>query len=121
MRCDTSPWALLTVLLSFMNTCLQDLVQHWITKYDWRAEEARLNSSLHHFKMPVNSIDLHFVHERSPNEHAVPLILIHGWPGSILEFTELIPKLVNPGECLCESNESELHSKSVCSCPSKIK
>ena len=80
--------------------CLQDLIQYWVTKYDWQAEEARLNSSLHHFKMPVNSIDLHFVHERSPNEHAIPLILIHGWPGSILEFTELIPKLVNPRECL---------------------
>ena len=53
--------------------------------------------------MPVNSIDLHFVHEQSPNEHAIPLILIHGWPGSILEFTELIPKLTNPGECLCET------------------
>lgn len=76
---------------------VQDLIQYWITQYDWRAQEAKLNSSLHHFKMPVNSVDVHFVHERSPNEHAVPLILIHGWPGSFLEFTELIPKLVNPG------------------------
>lgn len=47
--------------------------------------------------MPVNSVDVHFLHERSPYEHAIPLILIHGWPGSFLEFTELIPKLVNPG------------------------
>ncbi|KAL3146131.1 hypothetical protein ABBQ38_015475 [Trebouxia sp. C0009 RCD-2024] len=47
--------------------------------------------------MPVNSVDVHFLHERSPYEQAIPLILIHGWPGSFLEFTELIPKLVNPG------------------------
>lgn len=76
---------------------VQTLVQHWI-KYDWRAEEAKLNQSLHHFKMPVNTIDLHFVHERSQHENAIPLILIHGWPGSILEFTEIIPQLVSPGQ-----------------------
>lgn len=77
---------------------LQEVLQYWITTYDWRAQEAQLNRSLHHFKLPVNTIDLHFVHERSQHKDAIPLVLIHGWPGSILEFTELIPQLVNPGE-----------------------
>ncbi|KAL0046501.1 hypothetical protein WJX82_002342 [Trebouxia sp. C0006] len=77
---------------------LQEVLQYWLTTYDWRAQEAQLNRSLHHFKLPVNTIDLHFVHERSQHKDAIPLVLIHGWPGSILEFTELIPQLVNPGE-----------------------
>ncbi len=76
---------------------MQEVLQYWLTTYDWRAQEAQLNRSLHHFKLPVNTIDLHFVHERSQHKDAIPLVLIHGWPGSILEFTELIPQLVNPG------------------------
>lgn len=77
---------------------LQDLLQYWIESYDWRAQEAILNKTLNHYTLHVNTINLHFVHQRSPSPNAIPLILIHGWPGSILEFTELIPKLVNPGE-----------------------
>ena len=76
---------------------MQELLHHCIMPYDWTAHEVKLNKSLHHFKMPVNTIDLHYVHERSSQAGAIPLVLIHGWPGSILEFTELIPKLVNPG------------------------
>lgn len=77
---------------------LQDLLQYWIESYDWRAQEAILNKTLNHYSLHVNTINLHFVHQRSPSPNAIPLILIHGWPGSILEFTELIPKLVNPGK-----------------------
>ena len=65
--------------------------------YDWRAHEKVLNKTLNHFTVQVNTINLHFVHQRSQSPNAIPLILIHGWPGSFLEFTEVIPKLVNPG------------------------
>ena len=78
-------------------TPLQELLQYWQTTYDWRKQEASLNQSLHHFRLSLNSIDLHFVHERSKHSDALPLLLVHGWPGSFLEFTELIPLLTNPG------------------------
>jgi len=64
------------------HTCgAQDLVQHWATKFDWRKQEAHLNR-FPQFKLPVNGIDLHFVHLRSADPDAVPLVLSHGWPGS---------------------------------------
>ncbi|DBA80888.1 TPA: hypothetical protein ACH3X1_008094 [Trebouxia sp. C0004] len=51
---------------------------------------------MHHFTIPLNAINLHFVHEKSKHTNAIPLLLTHGWPGSFLEFTEIIPQLVNP-------------------------
>ena len=59
----------------------QELAHHWATKYDWRKQEAYLNS-FPQFKLLVNGIDLHFVHLRSSEPDAVPLLLSHGWPGS---------------------------------------
>ena len=56
-------------------------MQHWATKFDWRKQEAHLNR-FPQFKLPVNGIDLHFVHIRSADPDAVPLLLSHGWPGS---------------------------------------
>ena len=53
---------------------------------------------MHHFTILLNAIDLHFVHEKSKHKNAIPLLLTHGWPGSFLEFTEIIPQLVNPGD-----------------------
>lgn len=77
---------------------LQELLQYWRTSYDWRKQEGLLNQSLHHFRIPLNTIDVHFIHETSQHKHAIPLLLMHGWPGSFLEFTEIIPQLVNPGD-----------------------
>ena len=77
---------------------LQELLQYWRTSYDWRKQEGLLNQSFHHFRIPLNTIDVHFIHETSQHKHAIPLLLIHGWPGSFLEFTEIIPQLVNPGD-----------------------
>jgi pimeloyl-ACP methyl ester carboxylesterase len=74
---------------------LQPLVEYWRNGYDWRRCEARLNS-LPQFMTEIDGLDIHFIHLRSVHEHATPLLLTHGWPGSVLEFIEAIPRLVDP-------------------------
>ena len=86
------------MLLSNTLLVLQELLQYWKTTYDWRKQEQILNKTMHHFSIPLNAIDLHFVHEKSKHKNAIPLLITHGWPGSFLEFTEIIPQLVNPGD-----------------------
>jgi pimeloyl-ACP methyl ester carboxylesterase len=75
---------------------LRELVDHWREAYDWRANEARLNELSHH-RTTVDGQSIHFVHARSPHDDALPLLLIHGWPGSIVEFLDVIPLLTDPG------------------------
>lgn len=74
---------------------LRELCDYWRTDYDWRTHEKELNK-LDHFKTKVKGVDLHFIHERSPNEKALPLIITHGWPGSVAEFTKIIGPLSDP-------------------------
>jgi epoxide hydrolase len=74
---------------------LQDLCGYWQQHYDWRAAEARLNQ-LDHFQTRIDGLDIHFVHARSPHPEALPLIITHGWPGSILEFEAVIGPLTDP-------------------------
>jgi epoxide hydrolase len=74
---------------------LRELVDYWRQTYDWRAQEARLNE-LDHFRTTVDGQSIHFVHSRSPDTDAFPLLLIHGWPGSIVEFQHVIPLLAHP-------------------------
>jgi microsomal epoxide hydrolase len=74
---------------------MQQLVEHWTTRFDWRAHEERLNA-LRHFKVDVHGIDLHFIHEPGQGPAPMPLLLSHGWPGSVLEFQRLIPLLTDP-------------------------
>ena len=74
---------------------LKELVTYWQTRFDWRAQERRLNQ-LPQFKTTVDGNDLHFVHQRSSHASATPLVLIHGWPGSFLEFTKVIGPLTEP-------------------------
>jgi pimeloyl-ACP methyl ester carboxylesterase len=74
---------------------LADLVRYWRDDYDWRAEEARLNE-LEHFRTEVDGQWIHFVHARSPHAGALPLLITHGWPGSVVEFLDVIPRLTNP-------------------------
>ena len=81
------PWSTGTSL-----AYLRELVRYWQHDFDWRAQETRLNR-LQQFTMPVHGIKLHFIHERSRAATAPPLLLCHGWPGSIVEFLELIPLL----------------------------
>ncbi|MGO8858211.1 MAG: epoxide hydrolase family protein [Steroidobacteraceae bacterium] len=74
---------------------LKSLVHHWRDRFDWRAAERRINA-LPQYVTGLGGTDIHFVHCRSPHEAATPLILTHGWPGSIVEFLDVIPWLVDP-------------------------
>ena len=74
---------------------LQQLVEYWRTAFDWRAEEARLNAFAQ-FKVPLCGIDLHFLHVAGKGPAPCPLLLLHGWPGSVFEFLELILRLCDP-------------------------
>ena len=74
---------------------LEELLEYWRNDFDWRAQEAILNQ-FDHFKTVVDGVDVHFIHQRSPNDDATPLLLTHGWPGSFTEFTNLIGPLTDP-------------------------
>jgi pimeloyl-ACP methyl ester carboxylesterase len=74
---------------------MQELARYWATDYDWRTCEARLNA-LPQFVTEIDGLDIHFVHVRSPHEDALPLVVNHGWPGSIIEQLKIIDPLVNP-------------------------
>jgi pimeloyl-ACP methyl ester carboxylesterase len=73
----------------------QELARYWTTDYDWRRCEARLNA-LPQFKTEIDGVDIHFIHVQSPNENALPLIMTHGWPGSVIELLETIGPLTDP-------------------------
>src|ERR671913_134711 len=74
---------------------LQELVRYWGTQYDWRKAEAKLNA-LPQFTTTIDGLDIHFIHIRSKHENALPLIVTHGWPGSIVEKLKIIEPLTNP-------------------------
>ena len=74
---------------------MQELARYWATEYDWRKCEARLNA-LPQFMTEIDGLDIHFVHVRSKHENALPLIVTHGWPGSIIEQMKIIDPLTNP-------------------------
>ncbi len=74
---------------------LRELAGYWRNTYDWRAHEAELNE-LDHFRTRLDGQLVHFVHARSPHPDAFPLLLTHGWPGSIVEFLDIIPMLTHP-------------------------
>lgn len=74
---------------------LRGLVEYWRTEYDWRRHEKALNG-FHHFTTNVDGLNIHFVHERSKEKNALPLVITHGWPGSFYEFLKVIPALVDP-------------------------
>ena len=74
---------------------IQDLAHYWATDYDWRKVEARLNA-LPQFIAEIDGLDIHFIHVRSKHENALPLIVTHGWPGSVIEQLKIIDPLTNP-------------------------
>jgi len=74
---------------------VQELARYWTTDYDWRACEARLNA-LPQFMTEIDGVDIHFIHVRSPHENALPLIMTHGWPGSVVELLETVGPLTDP-------------------------
>jgi pimeloyl-ACP methyl ester carboxylesterase len=74
---------------------LQELARFWATDYDWRACEAQLNA-LPQFKTEIDGVDVHFIHVKSRHENALPLIMTHGWPGSVIELLETVVPLTDP-------------------------
>src|SRR6202047_1816255 len=73
----------------------QALARYWATEYDWGKIEAKLNA-LPQFITEIDGLDIHFIHVRSKHENALPLIVTHGWPGSITEQLKIIDPLTNP-------------------------
>ena len=74
---------------------MQELARYWATDYDWRKWKHRLNT-LPHFTTEIDGVDIHFIHVRSPHENALPLIITHGWPGSVIEMLEVVGPLTDP-------------------------
>jgi pimeloyl-ACP methyl ester carboxylesterase len=74
---------------------MQELARYWTTDYDWRKAEARLNA-LPQFTTTIDGVDIHFLHVKSPHETALPLIMTHGWPGSVIELLETVGPLTDP-------------------------
>jgi pimeloyl-ACP methyl ester carboxylesterase len=76
---------------------VRDLANYWATEYDWRRCEAKLNA-IPQFTTEIDGLDVHFIHARSSRQNALPLIVSHGWPGSIIEQLKIIEPLTNPTE-----------------------
>jgi pimeloyl-ACP methyl ester carboxylesterase len=76
-------------------TYLKELCEYWRTKFDWRAQEKTLNR-FDHFMTEIDSLNVHFIHQRSENPNALPIVITHGWPGSIFEFVKIIGPLSDP-------------------------
>src|SRR5271154_5149787 len=76
-------------------SAMQEIARYWGTDYDWRKVETRLNA-LPQFMATIDGLDIHFIHVRSKHENALPVIVTHGWPGSIIEQLKIIDPLTNP-------------------------
>ena len=76
---------------------VRELADYWLNTYDWRRAEARVNG-FDQFTTTIDGLEIHFLHMRSPHERALPLIMTHGWPGSIIEFLKVIGPLTRPDE-----------------------
>src|SRR5215216_2946060 len=76
-------------------SALRELARYWETDYDWRKAEARLNA-LPQFTTEIDGVEIHFIHVRSRHENALPLIMTHGWPGSVVELLETVGPLTDP-------------------------
>src|SRR6195952_4786678 len=74
---------------------MQELARYWATDYDWRRCEARLNA-LPQFTTEIDGVDIHVIHVRSPHPDALPLIMTHGWPGSVMEMLDAVGPLTDP-------------------------
>src|SRR5688572_17324615 len=74
---------------------LQALARYWTTDYDWRNCEAKLNA-LPQFTTEIDGVEIHFIHVRSPHEDAMPMIMTHGWPGSVVELLDTVGPLTDP-------------------------
>src|SRR5215471_10644199 len=73
---------------------IQELARYWTTEYDWRRAEAKLNA-LPQFTTDIDGVEIHFIHVKSEHENALPLIMTHGWPGSVVELLETVGPLTD--------------------------
>jgi pimeloyl-ACP methyl ester carboxylesterase len=98
-RITTFPWHTMPNLNGWEaganKTYMQEFCDYWLNVYDWRAAEARINR-FSHFKADVEGVDLHFIHEKGSGTNPQPLLISHGWPGSVVEFDEIIEQLAHP-------------------------
>ncbi len=74
---------------------IQELARYWAAEHNWRACEAKLNA-LPQFKTEIDGLEIHFIHVKSRHENALPLIITHGWPGSVIELLEVVGPLTDP-------------------------
>ncbi len=74
---------------------LRELIEYWLTEYDWREQERRLNR-FDQFTAQIDDQRVHFIHQRSKEPDAMPLVITHGWPGSVFEFAKIIGPLTDP-------------------------
>ncbi|KAL1873576.1 hypothetical protein Daus18300_003943 [Diaporthe australafricana] len=84
---------------------LRDWQTEWLTTYDWNQDEAYINK-FHHFTTTIEDLDIHFIHHQSPCPDAIPIILLHGWPGPFLEFLPVIEELAGPKQDVCGNGTS---------------
>jgi microsomal epoxide hydrolase len=84
---------------------IKELVEYWRTRYDWRKHEAELNRFAH-FRTDIDGLSIHFIHEPGRGPNPKPLLLSHGWPGSVYEFMKIIPLLTDPGAHGGDPNQS---------------
>jgi pimeloyl-ACP methyl ester carboxylesterase len=75
---------------------LKGLVAYWAKDYDWRAQEKKLNA-LHNYRAEVDGVRIHFVHERGKGPNPIPILMLHGWPSTYIQFNKIIPLLTDPG------------------------
>jgi microsomal epoxide hydrolase len=95
-----APWAYGTDL-----AYLRTLIAYWRDQFDWRAQEARLNA-FPQFKVNLHDIDLHYLHVPGKGPDPKPLLLLHGWPGSVFEFMDIIPRLTDPARFGGDANDA---------------
>src|SRR5690242_10640343 len=84
---------------------MKELMPYWRDRFDWRAQEAALNA-FPQFKAPIHGIDVHFLHVRGKGKSPKPLLLMHGWPGSVFEFLDIIPRLTDPARFGGDPNDA---------------
>ena len=88
---------------------MKEITNYWVSDFDWRKHEAHINN-FSNFKTEVNDIEIHFIIEKGSGSNPMPLLLMHGWPGSIFEFLDIIPILTNPIKYGIKSNKGYINT-----------
>ena len=87
---------------AFLHT--QELIEYWRTGFDWPKQQSWLNSHFRHFQLRIRDIELHYVHHPSNSPQAIPLLMVHGWPGSFMDYHKVLPRLQQKGQKSSASN-----------------